>query len=146
MPDPNPTSRAWFRRSTVIVAWAVLLLSVVHPPHGVGIAVCWMRATTGVPCPGCGLTRSISCAVRGMFSESWGYHPFGIIFLVAFAGVAVVSLLPTTARQRLDALISRHVKLMNAAYALFIAAFLAVGVTRALIYCLHLAPLACAGR
>ncbi len=127
----------WFRRPTTVVAWAVLLIALIHPPHGLGIPICWTAAVTGVPCPGCGLTRSMSCAVRGMFNASWHYHPFGVVFLAVFAGVAVISLLPTATRQRIDALIGRHVKVMNAAYAVLIGAFLVFGTARAVLSCLH---------
>jgi hypothetical protein len=131
----NPA--AWFRRPAVIGAWAILLIVALHPPHGLGIPICWLESTVGIPCPGCGLTRSMSCAIRGMFHASWTYHPFGLFFLLAFVGTAIVGLLPAASRRRLQALIARHTRGFNVAYALFIAAFLTYGTTRALAHFFH---------
>ena len=91
-----------------------------------------MKATTGVQCPGCGLTRSVSCAARGMVIESWSYHPFGIAVLALFAAVAVHSLLPRNAPLIIDRLLARHSRPLRVAYALSVALFIAYGVARAL--------------
>jgi hypothetical protein len=135
--NPIPKRRQWLRRPTLVAAWAVLLIALVHPPHGLGLPICWMAAATGVPCPGCGLTRSMSCAIRGMLRASWHYHPFGFVFLALFAGIAVISLFPARIRERLDAWIERHVRAMNIAYGVLIAAFLMFGAARAVVHCLH---------
>lgn len=68
--------RAW---GDALIPLLILTAAFVHPPHGLGVTLCPSRALTDIPCPGCGLSRSISCAVRGMWSESFGYHPFGIV-------------------------------------------------------------------
>jgi hypothetical protein len=117
---------------TIVVAWLVLVVAAVHPPHGLGVPVCVLEAASGLPCPGCGLTRSLSCAMRGMFHASWDYHPFGIAFLALFAAVATASLLPSPARRRLDAAMSAHGGAVRLARAAFIGAFLAYGAARAI--------------
>jgi hypothetical protein len=40
---------------------------------------------TGIPCPGCGLTRSIVVAVHGEWTASYAYHRLGPIVLVYLA-------------------------------------------------------------
>ena len=40
---------------------------------------------TGVPCPGCGLTRSIVLAVHGDWSQSYVYHRLGPVVLLYLA-------------------------------------------------------------
>ena len=40
-------------------------------------SICMLKNTTGVPCPGCGLTRSIVAAVDGDWRESFTYHRLG---------------------------------------------------------------------
>jgi hypothetical protein len=44
--------------------------------------VCLFHNLTGVPCPGCGLTRSIVAAVHGDLARSFSYHRMGLIVLV----------------------------------------------------------------
>jgi len=69
-----------------------------------------------------------------MFSASWHYHPFGIAFLVIFAGAAAISVMPAGIRQRVNAAAHRHAIAMNITYSLFIAGFLGFGVTRAVMH------------
>lgn len=37
-----------------------------------------MRAMTGIPCPGCGMTRSLTSIWHGNFLLSFRFHPLGI--------------------------------------------------------------------
>jgi hypothetical protein len=47
---------------------------------------CALKATTGIPCPGCGLTRSWVSAVHGDAAGSLGHHPLGwLVLLYALA-------------------------------------------------------------
>ncbi len=39
--------------------------------------LCVLRNTTGIPCPGCGLTRSVVSAVHGDWKVSFQYHRMG---------------------------------------------------------------------
>ena len=93
-----------------------------------------MKAATGVPCPGCGLTRSLSCTIRGMFEVAWSYHPFGVVFAGVFLTIAVASLLPRPLRDPLMTRIARHPTCANSVYAIFVASFLAFGLVRAVIH------------
>jgi hypothetical protein len=62
---------------------AVWPLLPVHPPF-----TCPLRATTGIPCPLCGMTRAVVAAVRGDFAASLRYNPGGVL-LVVLAIVAI---------------------------------------------------------
>jgi hypothetical protein len=44
--------------------------------------MCVLRAATGVPCPGCGLSRSIVAAMHGDVGMSLAYHRLGLLTLV----------------------------------------------------------------
>jgi hypothetical protein len=44
--------------------------------------VCIFRATTGLPCPGCGLTRSIVAAAHGHMAASISHHRLGLLTLI----------------------------------------------------------------
>lgn len=44
--------------------------------------MCILRITTGVPCPGCGLSRSLVAAMHGDLRRSFAYHRLGFLTLV----------------------------------------------------------------
>ncbi len=44
--------------------------------------ICIFRATTGLPCPGCGLTRSIVAAAHGKLAASFSHHRLGLLVLI----------------------------------------------------------------
>jgi hypothetical protein len=54
-----------------------------------GPVICPFRALTGLPCPGCGLTRSWVYAAHGWWRESFASNPFGLV-VVAFVVVLAV--------------------------------------------------------
>ncbi len=45
-------------------------------------SVCIFLNTTGLPCPGCGLTRSIVAAAHGKLGLSFSYHRLGPLILL----------------------------------------------------------------
>jgi len=120
-------------RTSVTAAWSILMLAVVHPPHGLGVSLCLFRATTGVPCWGCGLSRSVSCALRGMLAESWTYHPFGPILLMILAGIAITSVLPARTRSRVALMLDRHPRATVGIYGVFVTLFVTYGTLRTMI-------------
>lgn len=122
----------WFGRNCVLLAWAGLCVALVHPPQGTGLKVCWVSASTGVPCPGCGMTRAISCAAHGDLALSWSYHPFGVPLLVLFVATAVLSVLPSALRRRFATGVMRHHGPVNIAYVAFVSSFVAFGALRVL--------------
>jgi len=49
---------------------------------------CSFRARFGLPCPGCGMTRSVVLAVHGEFWRAWLVAPGGAIGVAAALGLA----------------------------------------------------------
>ncbi|HMB25366.1 MAG: DUF2752 domain-containing protein [Chloroflexota bacterium] len=69
--------------------------------------VCPIRAATGIPCPGCGLTTSSMQFLRGNFAGSLETHAFAPVFLLTLFIMAAVLILPADPRQKLIALVER---------------------------------------
>lgn len=42
-----------------------------------GFAPCQMLESTGVPCPACGITTSVTLAAQGEFARAWFVQPIG---------------------------------------------------------------------
>ena len=130
--EGKPASGRWLSKPCIIAAWAGLLLALVTPPRGTGFTVCWIASATGIPCPGCGLTRSLSCGLRGMFAESWHYHPMGLLVLALFVTIAVTSLCRGL-RYSLISLIESRARFCNGLYLCFVVIFVVFGLVRALV-------------
>ncbi|MCH8824850.1 MAG: DUF2752 domain-containing protein [Planctomycetes bacterium] len=137
MPAIRSCQSRWFGPVSIFVAWLALIVTFIHPPHGTGVQICYMQAMAGMPCPGCGITRSMSSAVHGMFAESWSYHPFGVPILLLFIATAGLSILPRTLRQRVAAKVFHNSKATNIVYIVFVTAFVTFGVARSVLYLIY---------
>ena len=42
---------------------------------------CIFKGVTGIPCPGCGMTRACLAILQGEFSTAWRYHPFSFLLI-----------------------------------------------------------------
>lgn len=61
---------------------------------------CPFRAWTGLPCPGCGLSRALSRMMRGEWADSLRLHPFAFYVIVWGGMLAGSALLPPQRRLR----------------------------------------------
>jgi hypothetical protein len=55
---------------------------------------CPFLLVTGVPCPGCGLSRAIVALLQGDWQTSLTLHAYGPIFAVGIALIALTTILP----------------------------------------------------
>ena len=91
-------SEPWLRLGLVSLCLGLLAVSAALRPvapegtYALTVAghrlpeLCTLKATTGIPCPGCGLTRSWVSAVHGDAAGSLGHHPLGwLVLLYALA-------------------------------------------------------------
>ena len=113
---------------------AMVLVVSVLPPAGAGIRVCLFQALSGLPCPGCGLTRALSSLIQGYPGAAFSYHPFAFIVLPLFLLLALHNFVPQSVRQRVQAFCGAHDRLIRRGYHGFIYAFVAFGVLRMLAY------------
>ncbi len=117
-------------------ALAVVFVAVFLPPTGVGVPLCYLQWSTGVPCPGCGMMRSLSWAARGHFTESIARHPFGFVLLFLAALVILARLVPRPVRGRLQEWLDHHDQVIRRAAIALVALFFAFGVGRAVLHVL----------
>lgn len=120
--DISPASLLRERRvALVVTALATAQLGAVWA--GVGGWPCPVLNATGVPCPGCGLTRASIAFARGEWGESLSAHAFAPVLLLALAAFAAAALLPRRQRETFAALAERLERRTRAS-ALLLAALL----------------------
>jgi len=130
--SPERVFNRWQGPWTTCVAWLGLILAAINPPRGTGVTICWFKQCTGIDCLGCGLTRSLSCGLHGMFAESFSYHPFGLFILALFLFTVLLSVWPA-ARQRVAACMEARPMFFNGLYLAFVVSFIGFGTVRGLI-------------
>ena len=103
----------WLRLMTGV---PLLLAFILPPPQGNSIAglpsLCSFHQVTGLPCPGCGLTRAVVCCAHGLWSEALFFHPLGPLAFAIIIGLPAVSIVNILWPGRLAAPSSR---VMNSA-------------------------------
>lgn len=65
---------------------AFVVLAVWQPTGGAENSICLFRRATGIPCPGCGLTRGFAALAKGHFGQAFEFHPF--VFVLALEALA----------------------------------------------------------
>lgn len=83
------------RKTILTVYGAVFALGILY---AIWIALtglslpCMYRATTGMLCPGCGLTTMMLCLVRGDVIGAFGCNPVVFVLLIVWNGLALLGL------------------------------------------------------
>ena len=131
--SPARVEAVLFNRLSVGMSQVILGLSVVLPPQGLGISVCWFQALSGLPCPGCGLTRSVTHLSHGGFESAVRLHPFGVIVWLLALVLATSPLWGRRLRQRCSVWLRRHDDFTWRAYLAAVYSFIAFGMGRALL-------------
>ena len=60
-------------------SFVVLIILFLLPSEGLGVSTCLFYWLFKSPCPACGLTRSMSSFLNFEWSESFFYHPLGLV-------------------------------------------------------------------
>ncbi|MFN2395938.1 MAG: DUF2752 domain-containing protein [Bacteroidales bacterium] len=47
------------------------------------LSFCLMRDITGVPCPSCGITRSVTTLAQGQLAEALWWNPLGLLMFAS---------------------------------------------------------------
>lgn len=128
----RPTFDVIFSPFARVFAPIALVLSAVLPPSGLGVDLCWIHRALAIPCPGCGLTRSVTSLTHGRFEQAVVYHPFGPVLYVLFVLAAAYAVLPRALRDRIARRASAFEAQWRHGYRLFLVAFFGFGALRAL--------------
>jgi len=78
----------WVAVTAIVTAGlaAMLVLHVVTLPDDGRYTVCQMRRLTGIPCPTCGMTRSLAMLAKGEWRRACQYHPLGPVVAAVIVG------------------------------------------------------------
>ena len=117
--------------AATVIAGSIVLVALGGPSR-LGIELCWLRRMTGLPCPGCGMTRAVCHLVQGHWTEAIGLHPFSLL-VVPWALVTITSpLWAESSRLRLRRRLERHRRGFAIVYGSVVVAFVVYGFLRAL--------------
>ncbi|MEO9330280.1 DUF2752 domain-containing protein [Gordonia aurantiaca] len=110
---------------------AALAAACVLTPAGIesGPGICPFALLTGLPCPGCGLTRSWVALMHGDVAAAVRFNVFGPVFLVLTA-VTVVLAVATLVRRRGSPLANWRDLALGRAGAVLLGVWLAYGLVR----------------
>ena len=132
---PSPwTVRALLNPSARYFALVVMVASTVFPVRGLGFDVCMLHASTGLPCPGCGMTRAISAFTQGDFTAALGLNPFVLLAWPTFLVLAVVTLLPEAWCRRFERWVEARDRSVGRVYRLSLYAFVTFGLARLAVF------------
>ncbi len=121
-----------FSPLTACFAIVALVLSFFLPNDGIGVTICWFKRYFELPCPGCGLTRSVTCISHLEFGKAWDYHPFGPLIYALFVANAVLLWVSKEKREDLKYRMSRNDRWLQPIYMAIVLLFLTYGCLRIL--------------
>jgi len=106
--ESSPPARLWLK--SLLTPWArraalaFFVASFFLPTWSFGVDLCPLHSVTGLPCPGCGVTRGLSAISQGHFELGAGANPTVFLLWPALVLMALAGVLP---QKRVDALEAR---------------------------------------
>jgi hypothetical protein len=88
-PFERPAERLGRLQRLSVALLGLTALAVWDPVAHPGPKVCLLRHAVGLPCPLCGLTRGVSCTLRGRCLEASVYNPLAVPVLLLLALLCV---------------------------------------------------------
>lgn len=126
--------------ATAILAGAVLGALAIGDWSGDGPTLCWFRGISGLPCPGCGLTRAVIHLARGELTRSFVLHPFGVPVLAWACVAATGPLWPRSLKRRVEAWLEDRRQAVDRSYRVLVYSFVGYGALRLLVVALGYWP------
>ena len=104
---PAPIASALRERAVCIGMAATGLILVAGNALGWHLWVCMFHEITGLPCPGCGLTRGMTAFARGDVQQALHWHPFTPVFALGLVLMVVVTVLREPQRTKVLDMMAR---------------------------------------
>ena len=92
------------KRRILILLAGLAVVQIALTAAGWGAWKCPIYSVSGVPCPGCGLSRAMLLLASGQWSAAIQMHAFAPVLLAAVIGFAVAGILP---RRQLENILFR---------------------------------------
>ncbi len=132
-PDPW-TYRALMAPSARYLAVGVMAASFIMPVQGLGVDLCILHSITGLPCPGCGMTRALCALSQGDLSVALALNPFALLAWPTFLVLALATLSGPAGLRRFEAWVQSHADAVARAYKLAFTSFVSFGALRLLVF------------
>jgi hypothetical protein len=127
-PEAAGLSR-WFAPG--VVAAVLLVATFTTVPARLPVSVCGFYNLTGLPCPGCGMTRGFVAMGHAQFGRAWRVNPLAPpFFLLLLCYLVWFAARRTRPAVRLRLWLSRHRRSLYAMILCIVAASWALNVTR----------------
>lgn len=68
-----------------------IAIALFAPLDRIEYSICYFYNATALPCPGCGLTRSVIRIFHLNFAEAWFFNPFGYPVALAFVFFSIAA-------------------------------------------------------
>jgi hypothetical protein len=119
-----------FSRNFALVCLAGIVVALLAHREGMGFSVCGLQRLSGLPCPACGLTRSVSCFFQAHWGEAVRFNLFGPMAALAMVFFGGLFFAPRRIVLRWRGALDRHETVVCVAYVTFTVLFFAFGVIR----------------
>jgi hypothetical protein len=130
LPRLPPVVAVLMRNPMVVwILFAVVSVHLLLARWSVTLWDCAFRETTGLSCPGCGLTRASLMLFRGQWREAAQIHPFSPFFGLFGLFLVLSALLPQVPRRRLAEAVERVERRTGATWIVLVA-FLGYAIIR----------------
>jgi hypothetical protein len=124
------THRALLTPGSRRLALLVMVASAFFPVTGLGVDLCPVHRVSGLPCPGCGLSRAMAAVSQGDLGAAVGLNPFVLFAWPLFLALALLAFAPEAVRARVEAALDRRGAGLTRGYLVVLAAFLGFGLLR----------------
>lgn len=65
---------------------ALFVVAALWNPSNKGLPLCGFKLSTGIACPGCGMTRALATLAKGDIAQSVAYHAFAPVVAIGAVG------------------------------------------------------------